>query len=388
MVTDQRVRRGRTPRSARDDGLLTRFIREKLAQHVEPTRLGTPRGAPIGFSRKKMAAALFALTTADVKQTANDVRVSYGLVRKWRTEAAFKALVGRLEDDFVERFCAAVDSDLGGLASVPDTPRGTGPPRRAAPRADLGDLGALAPGPATPGGTGTSRRAAPRADLGDLGGLAPRPASPGGPGTSRRAPPRADAVDLGGLAAMSDTPEGAETSRRAAPRADLGDLGGGAPGPDTPEGTETPRPAAPPDFGVPIPVWELGLPRDAELDRVVDAIYTRRGRWVATNLGDVRLYAPRVMGKLAQHLLDEREGMGRPGRMSVAHALAVLRHQAVPSPEMLKLSARALFGIVRFIVLALESASSLDRRQLAVDYPKLARVYLGVLQRQLVEHQP
>ena len=122
MVGDHSVRRAQNPRLSGDDGLLTRFIREKLAQHVEPTRLGTPRGAPIGFSRKKMTAALFALTRADVKQTAKEVRVSYGLVRKWRTEAAFKRLVERLEDDFVERFCAAVDRDLGGLAPMPDTP--------------------------------------------------------------------------------------------------------------------------------------------------------------------------------------------------------------------------------------------------------------------------
>ena len=138
---------------------------------------------------------------------------------------------------------------------------------------------------------------------------------------------------------------------------------------------------------MPIPVWELGLPQDANLDPVVDALYTRRRHWVATNLGDVRLYSSRVMGKLAQHLLDSREGMGRPGRMSVAHALAGLRHQAVPSPEMLQLGARALLGIVRFIVLALESGSSQDRRQLAVDYPKLATVYLRVLQRQLEDRQ-
>jgi hypothetical protein len=277
MVGRQGSRQAQTPRFGVEEGLLTRFIREKLAQHVEPTRLGTPRGAPIGFSRKKMAVALFALTSADVKQTAKEVRVSYGLVRKWRTEAAFKALVERLEDEFVERFCAAVDGDLSGLASVPDTPGGAGTPRRATPRAD---------------------------------------------------------------------------------------------------------------FGGPIPVWELGLPQDAELDQIVDAIYSRRGHWIGTNLGDVRLYGPRVMGKLAQHLLDEREGVGRPGRMSVAHALAALRHQAVPGPEILQLGARALFGIVRFIVLVLESATLQDRRQLAVDYPKLATVYLRVLERQLVDRQP
>jgi hypothetical protein len=45
-----------------------------------------------------------------VKRTAREVGVSYGLLRKWRTEAAFKALVERLEDDFVEAFCAAIDA--------------------------------------------------------------------------------------------------------------------------------------------------------------------------------------------------------------------------------------------------------------------------------------
>jgi hypothetical protein len=388
MVGDHSVRRAQNPRLSGDGGLLTRFIREKLAQHVEPTRLGTPRGAPIGFSRKKMTAALFALTRADVKQTANEARVSYGLVRKWRTEAAFKVLVGRLEDDFVERFCAAVDSDLGGLAPVLDTPGETGASRRAAPRADVGDLGGLAPGPDTPGGTGTSGRAVPRAD-GDLGGLASMSDTPGGTDASRQVAPRADSGDLGSLAPALDTPGRAETSRRAAPRADLRDRGDLGPGPDRPVRVEKPRRAAPrADFGVPIPVWELGLPRDANLDQLVDALYTRRRHWVATNLGDVRLYGSRVMGKLAQHLLDEREGVGRPGRMSVAHALAGLRHQAVPSPEMLDLGARALLGIVRFIVLALQSADSQDRRQLAVDYPKLATVYLRMLQRQLVDRQP
>jgi hypothetical protein len=388
MVGDHSVRRAQNPRLSGDGGLLTRFIREKLAQHVEPTRLGTPRGAPIGFSRKKMTAALFALTRADVKQTAKDVRVSYGLVRKWRTEAAFKVLVGRLEDDFVERFCAAVDSDLGGLAPVLDTPGETGASRRAAPRADVGDLGGLAPGPDTPGGTGTSGRAVPRAD-GDLGGLASMSDTPGGTDASRQVAPRADSGDLGSLAPALDTPGRAETSRRAAPRADLRDRGDLGPGPDRPVRAEKPRRAAPrADFGVPIPVWELGLPRDANLDQLVDALYTRRRHWVATNLGDVRLYGSRVMGKLAQHLLDEREGVGRPGRMSVAHVLAGLRHQAVPSPEMLDLGARALLGIVRFIVLALQSADSPDRRQLAVDYPKLATVYLRMLQRQLVDRQP
>ena len=94
------------------EGLLTRFLRERLAGHAEPTRRGTPRGALIGFSRKKLAAALFAVTNTDVKATAKELGVSYGVLRKWRTEPRFKALVERLEDEFVERFCAVVDVEI------------------------------------------------------------------------------------------------------------------------------------------------------------------------------------------------------------------------------------------------------------------------------------
>src|SRR5262245_24948671 len=108
-------RRTETHRFAVGEGLLTRFLRERLAGHEEPTRRGTPRGALIGFSRKKLAAALFAVTSADVKATAREVGVSYGLLRKWRTEPAFKALVERLEDEFVERFGAVVDAEVGPL---------------------------------------------------------------------------------------------------------------------------------------------------------------------------------------------------------------------------------------------------------------------------------
>jgi hypothetical protein len=97
-----------------EDGLLSRFIRHRLAQHVEPTRLGTPRGTPVGFTRKKLAAALAALTSADVKQTAAEVRVSYGVVRKWRTEAPFRRLVERLEEEFIESFLGRVDAEVSG----------------------------------------------------------------------------------------------------------------------------------------------------------------------------------------------------------------------------------------------------------------------------------
>jgi hypothetical protein len=110
-------RRTKPPGVPAADGLVTRFIRHTLEQHVEPTRRGTPRGAPVGFSRKKLAAALLTLTSADVKQTARAIGVSYSLARKWRTETAFRARVERLEDEVVEAFGAAVEASV--VAAIP-----------------------------------------------------------------------------------------------------------------------------------------------------------------------------------------------------------------------------------------------------------------------------
>jgi hypothetical protein len=254
-------------RLAAADGLLTGFIGEQLVRHVEPARLGTPRGAPVGFSRKKLAAALFALTSRDVKHTAKDLGVSYGVVRKWRTEVAFKALVERLEDEFIERFCRAVDADVGPLDDVWAPPEG--------------------PGDSTP----------------------------------------------------------------------------------------------PADVGQAHPTRKRGGPRGAEVDQIIQMLHIRRAEWFATHLGDLRLYGPRLIGKLARHLLDEGDGAGRLGRMSVLQGLAELRHQAVPSPELQQLGVSALIGILRFIVRALESPT------ISEEHRTLARVYLGMLQWQLSDRR-
>jgi hypothetical protein len=266
MVRARGARRPETHRFAVGEGLLTRFLREKLAGHVEPTRQGTPRGAPVGFSRKKLAAALFAVTSADVKPTAREVGVSYGVVRKWRTEPAFKALVERLEDEFVERFCAVVDAEVGPLDDGWDWTREVGAPRRPTPSV------------------------------------------------------------------------------------------GGRDSPGQPAG-----------------------PRGADVEQIVAALYARRADWFATNLGDLRLYGPRLIRKLARHLLDEGDGAGRLGRMSVLHGLSARWRQAQPSPDLQQLGVSALLGILRFIVRALESPS------LSSPQRRRALVYLGMLQRQLAD---
>jgi len=86
--------------------LLTRFIDDKLSTYVEPSKKGTPKGERVGFSRTKYRATLYALrgrvldTTEDLIAQAKELKVSYGLLRKWRSEQDFKNLVSQHEKEF------------------------------------------------------------------------------------------------------------------------------------------------------------------------------------------------------------------------------------------------------------------------------------------------
>jgi len=85
-------------------GPLTDFIEEKIGSYLEPTRWGTPRGDPIGFPRVKCLATLLALTTHSQKDIARGIGLSYGVLRKWRSEAEFKQLIQQHRAELVERF--------------------------------------------------------------------------------------------------------------------------------------------------------------------------------------------------------------------------------------------------------------------------------------------
>jgi hypothetical protein len=71
-------------------GPLESFIKDKVQRYNAPIRQGTPRGNPIGLSEKKFAATLMMLTAFSLKEMSKMAGVSYGLLRKWRTEIAFK----------------------------------------------------------------------------------------------------------------------------------------------------------------------------------------------------------------------------------------------------------------------------------------------------------
>lgn len=84
--------------------LLQQFIADKMGAYKEPTRKGTPRGEPIGLTKKKYCTVLLCLMGVPLKEIAKSVKVSYGLLRKWRTEDAFKSELDHIEDEFVGLF--------------------------------------------------------------------------------------------------------------------------------------------------------------------------------------------------------------------------------------------------------------------------------------------
>ncbi len=85
-------------------GLLADFLQEKVRLYVAPTRAGTPRGQSIGFSKEKYLATLFTMTSFNVKRLAKKLRISYGVLRKWRTEPDFKKTVTNHYKEFADLF--------------------------------------------------------------------------------------------------------------------------------------------------------------------------------------------------------------------------------------------------------------------------------------------
>jgi hypothetical protein len=93
-------------------GLLTNFIQSKIKEYKEPSRQGTPKGEPIGLSKKKYAAALSCLTDRNFKVLAKEIKVSHGLFLKWRTEEAFSVCIRDAEQEFIKLFIRLIESQV------------------------------------------------------------------------------------------------------------------------------------------------------------------------------------------------------------------------------------------------------------------------------------
>lgn len=84
---------------------LFKFIKNRRQGYIEPQRKGTPKGDPIGFSRKKYYAALLCITDMSLSDIAALSNVSYNLLRKWRTESDFLKSI----DDNIKGFCDTME---------------------------------------------------------------------------------------------------------------------------------------------------------------------------------------------------------------------------------------------------------------------------------------
>lgn len=85
--------------------LIETFIEEKLKTFREPVRQGVPRGEVIGFGLEKYKASLFiALKALRLKEVAEELDISYGLLRKWRTEYSFNKTIDSHRAEFVDFF--------------------------------------------------------------------------------------------------------------------------------------------------------------------------------------------------------------------------------------------------------------------------------------------
>ena len=87
-----------------DNTLLESFIEQKAKAYAEPSRRGMSKGQRIGFSKKKYLATLYMLTADKQITMAMELGISYGLLRKWKTEESFMAMVRKHCREFADIF--------------------------------------------------------------------------------------------------------------------------------------------------------------------------------------------------------------------------------------------------------------------------------------------
>jgi hypothetical protein len=97
-------------KKVKPDTLFSEYLIYKIDNYVEPWRMGTPKGDPIGISRIKYQACLFMLTSLMQKVIAEKLNISFGVLRKWNTESEFKTTLTQHCKEFVDK-CARYMND-------------------------------------------------------------------------------------------------------------------------------------------------------------------------------------------------------------------------------------------------------------------------------------
>ena len=87
---------------------LETFIEKKVHEHLEPSCKGMRHDDTARFSRKKFMATLYFLTAEKQISIAMEQGISYGLLRKWKTEGPFKTLVRKHCIEFADAFITYV----------------------------------------------------------------------------------------------------------------------------------------------------------------------------------------------------------------------------------------------------------------------------------------
>jgi hypothetical protein len=99
--------------------LLTTFINDKIREYQEPTRKGTPKGEPIGFSKRKFAAALLKISDSPMINFYHQIKVDYQVLRKWNTEEEFQKLANQMALECAD-YIAAWVKDKFNKCKTPD----------------------------------------------------------------------------------------------------------------------------------------------------------------------------------------------------------------------------------------------------------------------------
>jgi hypothetical protein len=99
------------------DGIIYEYILYQMSNYTEPTREGTPKGDRIGFPHNKyFASILCGITNYNLKKIAEISGISYGVIRKWRTEEDFKSACDKHCSDFVNEIIHRTNQRLGKMS--------------------------------------------------------------------------------------------------------------------------------------------------------------------------------------------------------------------------------------------------------------------------------
>ena len=88
--------------------LLNRFMLEAMDEFVPAERKGATKGEKIGYSHQKYSALFHLMRNWPLKEVAKAAAVSYGVLRKWKTEKEFMKAHHELQVKFAQWFCAYI----------------------------------------------------------------------------------------------------------------------------------------------------------------------------------------------------------------------------------------------------------------------------------------